>query len=176
MQQPIDSKTLAAQLGVTVQTINARARALGLTPDQVKASNGRPKSLWSQEQASAIASYGKTQDSAPTEDLTAVEGDAAAAGYLALQQTVSMPLGQQLSALNQTYEDLEDQAAIAIAHRTSQVLPRAMAKASALLGAQGSGFNLADVARGALGVGPMQPKPIQQSLSQAQLSAYLDNL
>lgn len=170
-----DTRTLAQTLGITEKTVRSRAAALGLTPDQVKQGAGRPKNMWSADQAAAIAAYGQTQESAPMEDLSDVEGEAAAAGYLALQQAISMPLGQQLAELNQTYEDLEDTAAVAIAHRTAQVIPRAVAKASALLDAQGSGFNLTDIIRGALGVGPMQPKPIKQALTQAQLAAYLDN-
>lgn len=175
MQNMIDSKTLSEQLGVTVQAINSRARALGLNPTTAKQGAGRPKSLWNGEQAQAIANYGKSQDSSPTEDLDDVEGNAALATYQALQGTVSSPLGQQLAALNQTYEELEDQAAIAIAHRTSQILPRTMAKASALLSQRGGGFDLADLAKGALGLAPMQPKPIAQSLTSAQLANYLDN-
>jgi hypothetical protein len=170
-----DTKTLAQALGLSEKTIRTRAAALGLVPEQVSQGAGRPKALWSGEQAQAIAAYGQTQDSSPNEALGDVEGNAAQAGYLALQQTVSMPMGQQLAALNQTYEALEDQAAIAIAHRTAQVLPRAMAKASALLTQRGTSFDFADLAKGALGVSSMQAKPIAQSLTSAQLSSYLDN-
>lgn len=172
----LDTKTLAQHLNVTPKTITSRAKALGITPTTAtQVGGGRPKAMWTAEQAQAIANYGKAAEAVALEDLETTEGAAAQAGYLALQQTVSMPLGQQLAALNQTYEELEDQAAIAIAHRTCQVLPRAIAKASALLALQGTGFNFADIAKGALGVGSMQAKPIQQSLTSAQLASYLDN-
>jgi len=173
-----DTKTLAQSLGLTEKTIRTRAAALGLQPDQVKQGAGRPKAMWSNDQANAIAAYGQTETALET-DLHAEEAQSAALAYHTAQSALAMPMGQQFARVNQQLENMEDQAAIALATRVSQVPHRALAKACGLLQhqqQQGGNFDIADIFQGALGLAPLQPKPIQQSLSQAQLSAYLDNL
>jgi len=176
MNSAIDTATLAQRLGVTSKTVLTRAKALGLSPVQATQGGGRPKSLWSPEQASAIAGYGKNPEPQPLEDMDELEGTAAITAYGALHQSLAMPLGQQLTAYNSQLEALEDQAAIAMAHRTRQVLPRALAKAAAILNSTPDGFSLSDIAAGALGSVSLTPTPLPQALTRAQLSSYLDNL
>ena len=172
-EQTIDTATLASRLGVSAKTIGARAKALGITAMTASQGQGRPKAVWSPEQAAAIGAYGKPQESQELESLDDVSGNAAAAGYMALQTNVALPLGQQLNAYAQQLESIEDQAAIAIAHRTSQVLPRALAKASQLMG-RGTGFDISDIARGALGIPDMTPKPIGTTFTEAQKRLMAD--
>ena len=171
--QMIDTATLASRLGVSPKTVSTRAKALGISPMTASQGQGRPKSVWSPEQAAAIGAYGKPQESQELESLEDVGGDAASAAYGALQSSVAMPLGQQLSAYSAQLENLENQAAIAIAHRTSQVLPRALHKASQLMG-KGQGFNIADIAAGALGLPSMTPPPIGASYSETQKRLMAD--
>lgn len=173
-EQMIDTATLASRLGVSPKTISTRAKALGISPMTASQGQGRPKAVWSPEQAAAIGAYGKPQETAQLESLDDVGGNAAAAAYGALQTTVAMPLGQQLSAYSAQLEALEDQAAIAIAHRTSQVLPRALHKASQLMG-QGTGFDISDIAKGALGIPSLSPKPIGSTYTEAQRRILTDS-
>ena len=172
-QTMIDTSSLAARLGVSPKTIGTRAKALGIVAMTVSQGAGRPKAMWSPEQAAAIAAYGKPQESQELESLDDVGGNAAAAGYLALQTNVAMPLGQQLTAYSAQLEHLEDQAAIAVAHRTAMVLPRTLAKAAQLMG-KGQGFNIADVAAGALGIPDLTPKPIGTTFTEAQKRLMAD--
>lgn len=172
-----DTKTLAQTLGLSEKTIRTRAAALGLVPEQVSQGAGRPKALWSAEQAAAIAAYGQTQDS-PETDIAGDEAQSAALAYATAQSALAMPMNQQFAKVGQQLENLEDQAAIALAQRVSQVPHRALAKACHLLQEhqkQGGNFDIADILGGALGLAPMQPKPIQQSLTTAQLKVYADN-
>ena len=172
-EQTIDTATLASRLGVSAKTVGARAKALGISPMTASQGQGRPKAVWSPEQAAAIGAYGKQQETQELESLEDVGGDAAAAGYLALQTNVAMPLGQQLTAYSAQLDHIEDQAAIVIAHRTSQVIPRSLHKAAQLMG-QGKGFDLADIARGALGIPDMTPKPIGTTFTEAQKRLMAD--
>jgi len=164
----MDAKSLAAELGISVQAVNARIRSLGIQPQEVAQGSGRPKRLLTPEQADQVRNYGQQMESQPLEDLESVEGQAAIVAYSALQQSVSMPMGSQMAVLNQTLEMIEDQAALTIAHRVSQTIPRALTKAAHLLGQSPRGFDLADIARGALGVPTMPPSPIPQSLTPTQ--------
>ena len=173
-EQTIDTATLASRLGVSAKTIGARAKALGIVAMTASQGAGRPKAMWSPEQVAAIAAYGKPQESQELESLEDVGGDAAAAGYLALQTNVAIPLGQQLTAYSAQLDHIEDQAAIVIAHRTCQVLPRTFHKASQLVMGQGKGFDISDIARGALGIPCLTPKPIGTTYTEAQKRLMAD--
>ena len=174
-----DTKTLAQTLGITEKTVRSRAAALGLTPDQVKQGAGRPKAMWSNDQANAIAAYGQSQESAVA-DVADEETQTAALAYQTAQSALAAPMGQQFAAINQNLEALEDNGAIALANRIAQVPSRTLAKACHLLQSQNEAFDIADVLGGALGLGSLSQKPIgpdyqPRALTQAQRSVYADN-
>jgi len=175
-----DTRTLAQNLGLTEKTIRTRAAALGLTPDQVKQGAGRPKAMWSNDQANAIAAYGQSQES-DVADIADEETQTATLAYRTAQSALAAPMGQQFAAINSNLEALEDNGAVALANRISQVPSRTLAKACHLLQSQGETFDIADILGGALGLGSLSPKPIgpdyqPRALSQSQRSAILDNL
>lgn len=145
--ETIDTSTLAQQLGIKPQTVNARARALNLTPTTVsQPGGGRPKSVWSMEQAKQIAAAGKTQAKANKAKAKAQEfsHEQEQAGYLAVQQTQSHMMASlqgQMGQLDMQCEHIEDQFAAAQAARIAAIPARSAAKAHYLLDQHGMGLD-----------------------------------
>lgn len=173
----MDTSTLAKELGLTPKTIRTRAAALGLLPTVVSQGQGRPRQLWTQEQAEAIANYGShAPQVSAMENLEELEDGAAMAVYGAVHGAITAPLQNQIETFSSQLEAIEDQAAIAMTHRARQSPARILSKMATLLNTTGTGVSLSDVTAGALGIVPVTPVPLPQAAKgSAALTHYLDN-
>ena len=126
-----DASTLAKELGVSPQTINARARIMGIKPTEVKqeGQQGKPRRVFSPEQCTAIASYGTAQNPT-TESDTDDDDEAIDAGAMTLRESIGSPLAQQFGAISSQLEAIEDSASIALANRIQAMPSRIMMKTS----------------------------------------------
>ena len=126
-----DASTLAKELGVSPQTINARARIMGIKPTEVKqeGQQGKPRRVFSPEQCTAIASYGKPSNPT-TESDTDDDDEAIDAGAMTLRESIGSPLAQQFGAISSQLEAIEDSASIALANRIQAMPSRIMMKTS----------------------------------------------
>lgn len=149
-----DASTLGKELGLTSQTVNTRARVLGIVPTEIKqeGQTGRPRRVFSPEQCDRIASYGKAQTPVSESD-TDDEDEAIDTGSLVLRNTIASPLAKQFGQMNAQLETLEDQAAQAIAQRVKAMPNRIMRKAAQKL----NGYESLDLATivGVLGCQPL---------------------
>lgn len=143
-----DSKTLAQHLGVTAKTINARARALGLTATKATQGDGGPRNIWTEEQAQQIANYGDSRSSSSQAQQASQQFAHAAeqGGQLAVHQVqgqLASSLQGQLGQVDAQCSAIEEQAGMAIAARISAVPSRAMGIAAQQLQTQGLGLDMA---------------------------------
>ena len=149
-----DASTLGKELGLTSQTVNTRARVLGIVPTEIKqeGQTGRPRRVFSPEQCDRIAAYGKAQTPTPDSD-TDDEDEAIDRGAMTLRNTIATPLALQFQQMNSQLETLEDQAAQAIAQRIESMPRRIMLKASKRL----AGYEALDLGAivGVLGCQPL---------------------
>ena len=149
-----DASTLAKELGVSPQTINARARIMGIKPTEVKqeGQQGKPRRVFSPEQCTAIASYGKAQNPT-TESDTDDDDEAIDAGAMTLRESIGSPLAQQFGAISSQLEAIEDSASIALANRIQAMPSRIMLKTAQKLKAYES-LDLSAIG-GILGTAPL---------------------
>jgi len=126
-----DASTLSKDLGVSPQTINARARILGIKPTEVKVEGqpGKPRRVFSPEECDRIAAYGKAQTPVSDSDL-GNDDEAIDRGVLALQTAIGNPLSQQFGAIATQLETIEDLAANALVQRVQALPNRVMLKAA----------------------------------------------
>jgi hypothetical protein len=127
----MDSKALAQRCGVTVKTINQRARILGISGTQAKieGKEGRPATVYNPEECDRIGSYGKAQTPVSDSDL-GNDDEAIDRGVLALQTAIGNPLSQQFGAIATQLETIEDLAANALVQRVQALPNRVMLKAA----------------------------------------------
>jgi hypothetical protein len=138
-----DTASLARSLGISVTAVKNRAVKLGLVPEEVSCGRGRPKQIWSPEQAQAIGEYGQPVESAGNEEW--IE-DSEQSGQLAVnsaQGEIALVVQSQLTGFDSQCESLEDRLGEAIAARAAVVIPRAWQKASLILKSGAMGCDLA---------------------------------
>ena len=126
-----DASTLGKELGLTSQTVNTRARVLGIVPTEIKqeGQTGRPRRVFSPEQCDRIASYGKPSNPT-TESDSDNDDEAIDAGAMTLRESIGSPLAQQFGAISSQLEAIEDSASIALANRIQAMPSRIMMKTS----------------------------------------------
>ena len=124
-----DASTLGKELGLTSQTVNTRARVLGIVPTEIKqeGQTGRPRRVFSPEQCDRIASYSKPSNPT-TESDSDNDDEAIDAGAMVMMNAVGNPLAQQFSAINSQLEAIENAASVAIAQRVQAMPSRIMLK------------------------------------------------
>jgi len=133
-----DTATISKELGVSPQTINARARILGIKGQEIKeeGKNGRPRRVFSPEESDRIASYGKAQNPSPESDTD--DDEAIDMGAMVLRNAIGNPLAQQFGVINSQLDTIEDQAAQALCNRVksmpSQVKGRSDRQRSSMTG------------------------------------------
>lgn len=167
----MDTKTLAAQLGVSQTTILSRAEKLNIQPTETSLGRGRPKKMWTEEQAQKIAQFGDTTNTAKQNASNAQSWATGqeSTGALALgnvQGQLSASLQGSLGALNGQLDQVEDQMGMVIAARVQAVPSRAIAKAAAILEQSGMGMDFSQL--GNISALPQTPTPYR-------MASLLDN-
>ena len=124
-----DASTLGKELGLTSQTVNTRARVLGIVPTEIKqeGQTGRPRRVFSPEQCDRIASYGKAQNPV-TESDSGNDDEAIDAGAMVMMNAIGSPLAFQFQAITNQLDGIEDHAANALAQRVQAMPSRIMLK------------------------------------------------
>lgn len=149
-----DTATISKELGITAQSVNARARILGIKGQEIKeeGKNGRPRRVFSPEECDRIASYGKAQTPVSESD-TDDEDEAIDRGAMTLRESIGTPLAKQFGAISVQLEAIEDSASIALANRIQAMPSRIMRKAAQKL----NGYESLDLATivGVLGCQPL---------------------
>ena len=128
-----DTATISKELGITAQSVNARARILGIKGQEIKeeGKNGRPRRVFSPEECDRIASYGYGKAQNPvTESDSGNDDEAIDAGAMTLRESIGSPLAQQFGAISSQLEAIEDSASIALANRIQAMPSRIMMKTS----------------------------------------------
>ena len=102
---------------------------MGIKPTEVKqeGQQGKPRRVFSPEQCTAIASYGKPSNPT-TESDSDNDDEAIDAGAMVMMSAVGNPLAQQFSAINSQLEAIENAASVAIAQRVQAMPSRIMLK------------------------------------------------
>ena len=141
-----DIATIAAELGITPQALNARLRVLGIKPIEVREEGkaGKPKRCLSPEQIAEVSNYGKKQESTDYGD----QYDAVESGGTVLATVLQAPVAQEFLALNAQLTQFEEAASTAIARRVRAVQPRILALAAKKLSDESEFFPLSEVFAG----------------------------
>jgi hypothetical protein len=123
-----DTATLSKELGISAQSVNARARILGIKGQEIKeeGKNGRPRRVFSPEESAAIANYGKAQT--PTPESDSDDDKAIDMGAMVLRNAIGNPLAQQFGVITNQLDAIEDQASTALAARVKSMPNRIMLK------------------------------------------------
>ena len=124
-----DASTLGKELGLTSQTVNTRARVLGIVPTEIKqeGQTGRPRRVFSPEQCDRIASYSKPSNPT-TESDSDNDDEAIDAGAMVMMNAIGSPLAFQFQAITNQLDGIEDHAANALAQRVQAMPSRIMLK------------------------------------------------
>ena len=149
-----DTATISKELGITAQSVNARARILGIKGQEIKeeGKNGRPRRVFSPEECDRIASYGKAQNPV-TESDSGNDDEAIDAGAMVMMNAIGSPLAFQFQAITNQLDGIEDHAANALAQRVSAMPSRIMLKTAQKLKAYES-LDLSAIV-GILGTAPL---------------------
>ena len=141
-----DIATIAAELGITPQALNARLRVLGIRPIEVREEGkaGKPKRCLSPEQIAEVSTYGKKQETPDYGD----QYDAVESGSLALTTALQAPMSQEFAALNSQLSALEEAASNALVRRVKAVQPRILALAAQKLRSEADFFPMSEVFAG----------------------------
>jgi len=142
----ITTKELAKELKLSETAIRDRANRLGISPQEVAQGRGRPRQLWTDEQANQIR-QGTAPTTEPDNEGWIENTDQAGHGAIVASQGVALQAAQTLLAsLDHQCSNLEDQVASAAAARVAAIPARSMVKAAQLLQAQPIGLDFAGFA------------------------------
>ena len=149
-----DTATISKELGITAQSVNARARILGIKGQEIKeeGKNGRPRRVFSPEECDRIACYGKPSNPT-TESDSDNDDEAIDAGSMVMMNAIGSPLALQFQAITNQLDGIEDHAANALAQRVSAMPSRIMLKTAQKLKAYES-LDLSAIV-GILGTAPL---------------------
>jgi hypothetical protein len=138
-----DIATIAAELGITPQALNARLRVLGIRPIEVREEGkaGKPKRCLSPEQIAEVSNYGKKQETPDYGD----QYDAVESGGLALSAVLQSPMAQEIANIDAELSAFERTLATTIVRRVLSVPPRTLALAAQMLRTETDFFPLSEV-------------------------------